>query len=190
MLSFGRDCIKSIATFFAASSLLGRRSSACMVPDISSAIMMSIPSLFSVRQLLDDCGRAMATISKPIASVLRMNGKCLNFIRNVLGYPFSLLIAETCMLASDFRSSQIYQNTIGSKSRSKNRYSGFLNDIFLLKYFVQQLFVSYGCTVSFQSAALVFLYSLYSIVRKFIYSLFNFISSVIFSDGLNSSTLV
>ena len=51
-LSFGRPEINSIATSFAASRRLGRKSSASIVPDMSSATIMSIPSVVSLRKLL------------------------------------------------------------------------------------------------------------------------------------------
>ena len=70
--SFDLPEIKSIATFLEASKRSGVRSCANILPEISMAKTMSIPSVVISSQEAVDCGRAKATIKSPIASVLKM----------------------------------------------------------------------------------------------------------------------
>ena len=75
--SLGRSKTNCEATCLAASRRVGRRSSANMVPEISSAIMMSIPSVLSCCQRLVSCGRAKAIDRKVTASRRNTNGTCI-----------------------------------------------------------------------------------------------------------------
>ena len=82
MLSFGRPAMNSVATFFAASNRFGRRSSASIVPEMSRAIIMSIPSVFSLRKLFDNCGRETTIIKHVRVIILKKKGKCLNMMND------------------------------------------------------------------------------------------------------------
>ncbi|MNL45901.1 hypothetical protein D3C87_1685790 [compost metagenome] len=72
ILSSGRFFIKSIAMFFPASSRFGFRSSASILPEISVAITISMPSVVEFCQLKADCGLARARMSAINASTLSM----------------------------------------------------------------------------------------------------------------------
>ena len=74
MLSFGRERMNSEATAFEASNLFGFKSSAIIVPDISSVNIISIPSVLSVRHELDACGRASAITTIVIARQRKTKG--------------------------------------------------------------------------------------------------------------------
>ena len=83
--SLGRASTKSDATCLAASRRLGFKSSANIVPDMSNAIMISMPSVDSDDQRFVSCGRASASDNKIIAATRRIKGRCSRRTRNDLG---------------------------------------------------------------------------------------------------------
>ena len=72
MLSLGRLAINSVATCFAASMRLGFKSSASILVEMSTAIMISIPS--RSHSVIDSCvcGRANTFFSEELYELLRL----------------------------------------------------------------------------------------------------------------------
>ena len=62
------------ATSFAASKRFGFKSCASILPEISIANMISIPSVEELDQLFVDCGRAEITISSATATIRNTKG--------------------------------------------------------------------------------------------------------------------
>ena len=120
--SLGRARIKSEPTFFAASSRLGLRSSASIVPEISRAIMMSIPSVLSDCQRLVSCGRAKATDSRITAATRSTKGTCNTHAGSA--YLRSGEVLDTRSEASALRICHTYQPIIGISSSNRNKYAG------------------------------------------------------------------
>ena len=127
--SFGRFLTNSDATSLAASKRFGFKSSANMVPDISSAIMMSIPSVDSDDHLLVNCGRAKAMLSSAIAATRSTNGTCNNHTRNERGWRARVVVSLICTLASALRISCQYHKRTGTSSSPNNKYPGLANVI-------------------------------------------------------------
>ena len=71
-----------------------------MVPEMSSAIMMSIPSVDSDDQRLVSCGRASAMESSVIAATRSTNGTCSKYTRHERILFFSVAADDICTLAS------------------------------------------------------------------------------------------
>ena len=120
MLSLGRSEMNSVATCLAASRRLGLRSSANIVPEISIAIMMSIPSVDSLLQRLLSCGLARQTVSRIIAAHRSKNGRCSMYRRAVRGCFPSTSVEAICRLASLLCNSRRYQKITGASRSSKN----------------------------------------------------------------------
>ena len=62
------------ATSFAASKRFGFKSCGSILPEISIANMISIPSVEELDQLFVDCGRAKITISSATATIRNTKG--------------------------------------------------------------------------------------------------------------------
>ena len=127
--SFGRESTNSVATALAASKRLGLRSSPSMVPEISNAIIISIPSVLSDCQRLLSCGRASANESKAIAATRNTMGTCISHTRQLLGCSIRLSVEDNCTVARVRCSFHIYHPTTGTSSKSRNKYPGFANVI-------------------------------------------------------------
>ena len=74
MLSLGRPAMNCVATSLAASRRLGLKSSASILPEMSMAITMSMPSVVSLWMRFDDCGRASTHITAANASIRKIIG--------------------------------------------------------------------------------------------------------------------
>ena len=83
MLSFGRLAMNSCATALAASMRSGLRSCAHILVEMSSTIMMSIPSVWALRQEWLVCGRARTTMTSASVSIRRQNGNWTRAMRGV-----------------------------------------------------------------------------------------------------------
>ena len=129
--SLGRESTNSVATALAASRRLGLRSSPSMVPEISNAIMMSIPSVDSDCQRLLNCGRAKAKDNNITNSTRNTKGTWINHTRKLLGCCCKLAVEDNCTDARAVRNFHIYHPTTGISSSNKNKYPGLANVISL-----------------------------------------------------------
>ena len=140
--SFGRDRTNSVATALAASKRFGLRSSPSMVPEISSAIMMSIPSVDSDCQRLLSCGRASAKANRVMAATRNTKGTWINHTRMLLGWCDKFSVDDNCTAARVLWSFHIYHPTTGISSKSKNKYPGLANVMFQNKNQLSKIHLS------------------------------------------------
>ena len=105
-----------------ASNLLGTKSSASILPEISEAIIISIPSVVEFCQLNEVCGRANEITNKQIAKHLRAINKCLKFVMLFFLFNKKPLLDETAKLPCNNFSRQRYQTIIkGIINRSQKK---------------------------------------------------------------------
>ena len=122
MLSFGRPLMKLAATFLAAVSRSGRRSRASILPEMSMAIIMSMPSVEEFCQLSVDCGRARMTITSAMATMRSTKGRWRRrTLAVVMPFTSNASDDDISMLAWLRRSFHTYAAISGTMRSNKNK---------------------------------------------------------------------
>lgn len=140
-----------------ASSRFGRRSWASMLLEISSATMISIPSVVTFCQRLVDCGRARTMTTDAITSNLIPKIICLNTCLKVILSCSSDLVLDTWIVAKAPLSLQMYQPVNGTSRNRRYSRSGLANVRLLNIFYLLCILNPRGFLYKFISPVKIFL---------------------------------
>jgi len=139
--SFSRAFTNSIPTSFDASSRLGLKSIALILPDTSMHITISIPSVVTCSHLLEDWGRARATTMSITTASRSRKSRCRSQILDDPTFSSRFSKPDRVIELVLFLPLKIYHTTITGSSASTQKKAGYANSRLLMTLLLLGLFI-------------------------------------------------